>query len=123
MINSILTIVNNITTYVTNNSDVFKVAFILAIVTTIASGIPFDIIWGDIPNILIVFISLTGEDNQTKHEMNRLSKELYEQAEEILKEHIEELKELSRFLMRNGYADGHDIKKIFDAKRKRENGL
>lgn len=56
MINSILTIVNNIITYVTNNSDVFKVAFILAIVTTITSGIPFDIILGDIPNILIVFI-------------------------------------------------------------------
>ena len=68
-------------------------------------------------------LSLTGEDNQTKHEMNRLSKELYEQTEEILKEHIEELKELSRFLMRNGYADEHDIKKIFDAKQKRENGL
>lgn len=59
-------------------------------------------------------LSLTGEDKRTKHEMNRLSKELYEQTEEILKEHMEELKELSRFLMRNGYADGHDIKKIFN---------
>lgn len=59
-------------------------------------------------------LSLTGEDNQTKHEMNRLSKELYEQTEEILKEHIEELKELSRFLMKKGYADEHDIKKIFN---------
>lgn len=68
-------------------------------------------------------LSLTGEDKQTKHEMNRLSKELYEKTEEILKEHMEELKELSRFLMRNGYADEHDIKKIFDAKQKRENGL
>ena len=55
--------------------------------------------------------------------MGRLSKELYEQTEEILIEHIEELKELSRVLMRNGYADGHDIKKIFDAKQKRENVL
>lgn len=59
-------------------------------------------------------LSLTGEDKRTKHEMNRLSKELYEQTEEILKEHMEELKELSRFLMRNGYADEHDIKKIFN---------
>lgn len=68
-------------------------------------------------------LSLTGEDKQTKHEMNRLSKELYEQTEEILIEHIEELKELSRVLMRNGYADGHDIKKIFDDQQKRENVL
>lgn len=77
-------------------------------------------------NILLIDnheLSLTGEDNQTKHEMNRLSKELYEQTEEILKEHIEELKELSRVLMRNGYADGHDIKKIFDDQQKRENVL
>lgn len=59
-------------------------------------------------------LSLTGEDKQTKHEMNRLSKELYEQTEEILIEHIEELKELSRVLMRNGYADERDIKKIFN---------
>lgn len=68
-------------------------------------------------------LSLTGEDNQTKHEMSRLSKELYKQTEEILIEHIEELKELSRVLMRNGYADGHDIKKIFDDQQKRENVL
>ena len=33
------------------------------------------------------------------------------------------LKELSRVLMRNGYADGHDIKKIFDDQQKRENVL
>ena len=68
-------------------------------------------------------LSLTGEDKQTKHEMSRLSKELYKQTEEILIEHIEELKELSRVLMRNGYADGHDIKKIFDDQQKRENVL
>lgn len=68
-------------------------------------------------------LSLTGEDKRTKHEMDRLSKELYEQTEEILIEHIEELKELSRVLMRNGYADGHDIKKIFDDQQKRENVL
>lgn len=77
-------------------------------------------------NILLIDnheLSLTGEDNQTKHEMNRLSKELYEQTEEILKEHIEELKELSRFLMKKGYANEHDIRKIFDAKQKRGNVL
>ena len=68
-------------------------------------------------------LSLTGEDKQTKHEMSRLSKELYKQTEEILIEHIEELKELSRVLMRNGYADGHDIKKIFDDQQKRKNVL
>lgn len=35
MINSILTVVNNITTYATNNSDVFKLALALAILGTI----------------------------------------------------------------------------------------
>lgn len=68
-------------------------------------------------------LSLTGDDDETRQEMSRLSKELYKQTEEILIEHIEELKELSRVLMRNGYADGHDIKKIFDDQQKRENVL
>lgn len=57
-------------------------------------------------------LSLTGDDDETRQEMSRLSKELYKQTEEILIEHIEELKELSRVLMRNGYADGHDIKRF-----------
>lgn len=52
MINSILTIVNNITTYATNNSDVFK----LALALTILGAIIFCGSDDDIHSILVAFI-------------------------------------------------------------------
>lgn len=58
MVNSILTIVNNITTYVTNNSKVFICAFVLAAVATIVNHIRHlnFLDEDDIPIILLEFI-------------------------------------------------------------------
>ena len=57
MVNSILTIVNNITTYVTNNSKVFICAFVVAVITTIVGAHRIDFLdVDDIPIILLGFI-------------------------------------------------------------------
>lgn len=54
MINSILTIVNNITTYVTNNIKVFIYAFAVAVITSIVFNAPLDSLDSD--DILIILV-------------------------------------------------------------------
>lgn len=57
-------------------------------------------------------LSLTGDDDETRQEMSRLSKELYAKTEHVLREHIDELKEITAFLLKHRTADKNDIRKI-----------
>lgn len=57
-------------------------------------------------------LSLTGDDDETRQEMSRLSKELYAKTEHVLREHIDELKEITVFLLKHRTADKNDIRKI-----------
>lgn len=57
-------------------------------------------------------LSLTGDDDETRQEMSRLSKELYAKTEHVLREHIDELREITEILLKNRTADKNDIRKI-----------
>lgn len=57
-------------------------------------------------------LSLTGDDDETRQEMSRLSKELYAKTEHVLREHIDELKEITVFLLKHRTADKNDTRKI-----------